>query len=93
MSVWDFLSSLRLRKRIVPWKNVGLDQQDVDAEDYLLDWRQGGTGFRYVHHFSGQELRSLAAQAGFLVLEEYQADRGLGIYQVWEPSQEAEKRA
>ncbi|MEK7682621.1 MAG: class I SAM-dependent methyltransferase [Chloroflexota bacterium] len=86
MSVWDFLSSLRLRKRIVPWENVGLDQQDVDAEDYLLDWRQGGTGFRYVHHFSGQELRSLAAQAGFSVLAEYQADRGLGLYQVWQPS-------
>lgn len=93
LSVWDFMSSSRLRKRIIPWEHVGLDQDEVDPEDYLLDWRHGGKGFRYVHHFSSQALRSLAARAGFQVLDEYQADRGLGLYQVWQPSQEAEKRA
>jgi hypothetical protein len=31
---------------------VGLSANDVDPGDYLLDWRSGGEGLRYIHHFS-----------------------------------------
>jgi tRNA (uracil-5-)-methyltransferase TRM9 len=85
-SEWQFLNSPRLSSRIQPWEALGLSEQDVDPSDYLLDWRQGGKGLRYVHHFSETELSDLASLAGFEVLETFLSDgenRRLGLYQVW----------
>ena len=85
-SNWQFLRSERLRKRIHPWSEVGLLDDDVDPDDYLLDWRRGGFGLRYVHHFSEPELASLAADTGFRVLETFYSDGesgDLGLYQIW----------
>jgi len=86
-SVWQFLNSPRLRSRIIPWSSIGLNDDDVDIGDYLLDWRQGGQGFRYVHHFSEAELQTLANETGFSVRHSFYSDgQGgkLGLYQVWE---------
>ncbi len=86
-SNWQFLNSDRLRRRIQPWSEIGLSAADVDPGDYLLDWRSGGRGLRYVHHFSEAELGELAAAAGFRVLDTFYSDGregDLAIYQTWE---------
>ena len=85
-SNWQFLNSERLKKRIQPWDEIGLTPIDVDEGDYLLDWRRGGYGLRFVHHFSPAELRSLAQKKGFSVEESFYSDGkegDLGLYQVW----------
>jgi SAM-dependent methyltransferase len=85
-SEWQFLNSPRLRERIQSWDQVGLDSSQVDAGDYLVDWRQGGRGLRYVHAFSSQELASLANDTGFEILDAYNSDGeggNLGLYQIW----------
>jgi 2-polyprenyl-3-methyl-5-hydroxy-6-metoxy-1,4-benzoquinol methylase len=85
-SNWQFLNSEKLRGRIQPWSAVGLSVADVDEGDYLLDWRSGGAGLRYAHHFSEQELSQLAAETGFMVVESFYSDGAngkLGLYQVW----------
>jgi SAM-dependent methyltransferase len=86
-SNWQFLNSERLRKRILPWSEVGLNQEDVDDGDYLLDWRRGGYGMRYVHHFKEEELCELAKKTGFRIVDSFLSDGEggkLGLYQVWE---------
>ncbi len=86
-SHWQFLNSARLRARIQPWEAIGLTAADVEAGDYLLDWRHQGLGYRYVHHFSDEELRALAAATGFRVVETFASDGEggrLGLYHVWE---------
>ncbi len=86
-SEWQFLNSEKLKARIQPWERAGLSAADVDEGDTLLDWRAGGTGIRYVHHFSEQELVDLAAESGFRVAESFLSDgQGgrLSLYQVWE---------
>jgi tRNA (uracil-5-)-methyltransferase TRM9 len=86
-SEWQFLNSPRLKGRIQPWESLGLSTADVDPGDYLLDWRQGGTGLRYVHHFSENELKQLAARAGFTIVESFLCDgenSRLGLYQTWQ---------
>ena len=86
VSVWDFLASPKWRKRILPWQAVGLVEPDVDPDDYLLDWREGGQAFRYVHHFTPEALAALAKGVGFSVVETYRSDGEggrLGLYQVW----------
>ena len=85
-SNWQFLNSEKLKARIQPWSAANLSAAEVDEGDYLLDWRGGGAGLRYVHHFSAQELSQLAAETGFRVAEMFFSDgaeKNLGLYQVW----------
>jgi SAM-dependent methyltransferase len=96
-SNWQFLNSEKLKARIQPWKGAAVlgpalsrvEMSDVDAGDYLLDWRSGGKGLRYVHHFNEGELNELAEATGFQVIDTFYSDGqtgNLGLYQVWKPS-------
>ena len=88
-SNWQFLNSEKLRARIQPWKAAAVSEADVEDGDFLLDWRSGGIGLRYVHHFNEQELSELAEASDFQISDSFYSDgeRGrLGLYQVWEPS-------
>jgi tRNA (uracil-5-)-methyltransferase TRM9 len=85
-SEWQFLNSARLRQRIQPWAEIGLQEANVDPGDYLLDWRSEGKGLRYVHHFEGTELSRLAEDCGFEIQDSFQSDGEgghLSLYQVW----------
>jgi SAM-dependent methyltransferase len=85
-SVWQFMNSDRLRARIQPWQSIGLNESMVDAGDFLLDWRSGGSGLRYVHHFSPDEFRVLACASGFEISQIFESDGEggrLGLYQKW----------
>jgi len=85
-SVWQPLNSPRLRARLQPWSAVGLSGDQVDPGDCLIDWREGGPGLRYVHHFNEAELEALAAAAGFAVAGTFYSDGEggrLGLYQTW----------
>jgi tRNA (uracil-5-)-methyltransferase TRM9 len=85
-SVWQFLNSPRWAARVLPWETLGFDPQQLDPGDTLLDWRAGGQGLRYVHHYSLAELDDLAAEAGFCICETFSSDGkegNLGLYQTW----------
>ena len=87
LSNWQFLNSDRLKARIQDWEKAGLAPAQVDEGDYLLDWRAGGSGLRYVHHYSEAELNALATTTQFQVIESFHSDgqnHKLGLYQVWE---------
>jgi 2-polyprenyl-3-methyl-5-hydroxy-6-metoxy-1,4-benzoquinol methylase len=86
-SNWQFLNSEKLRARVQPWEAAALSESEVEPGDYLLDWRSGGKGLRYVHHFDEQELHELAPASGFRVADTFHSDgeRGdLGLYQIWQ---------
>lgn len=91
-SIWRFTRSLKLRARIVPWTSIGLDESDVEAGDYLLDWRQGGRGIRYIHEIDAAERIRLAQASGFEERESFASDGeqgNLADYAVWSlPGQE-----
>ncbi|MBI5944861.1 MAG: class I SAM-dependent methyltransferase [Chloroflexi bacterium] len=86
LSNWQFLNSEKLKARIQPWGRVGINDSDVDEGDYLLDWRSGGEGLRYAHHFTAEELSGLAEQAEMRVIDSFLSDGeggNLGLYQIW----------
>jgi tRNA (uracil-5-)-methyltransferase TRM9 len=96
-SNWQFLNSEKLKARIQPWEVAavsgpalsGVEVSEVEAGDYLLDWRSGGKGLRYVHHFDEAELKELAREIGFQVKDTFYSDGetgNLGLYQVWMPA-------
>jgi SAM-dependent methyltransferase len=85
-SHWQFLNSEKLKARIKPWEAAAVQGSDVDAGDYLLDWRSGGEGLRYAHQFNESELSALAEAAGFRVQDTFYSDGesgDLGLYQTW----------
>lgn len=87
-SNWQFLNSQKLKARIQPWESAGISSSRVDVGDYLLDWRSGGDGLRYVHHFDESELLELAKASKFRIMEKFHSDGAggnLGLYQVWKP--------
>lgn len=86
-SEWQFMNSPRLRERIQPWQAAGINEKELDPGDTLMDWRLGGHGLRYVHHFNEEELSRLAEATGFRILETFFSDGqggNLGLYQIWE---------
>ncbi len=90
-SVWQFLNKEKQLKRIHPWSEIGLAEDQVEPNDYLLDWKEGGFGFRYVHYFTEEELSRLAREAGFSILKLFYSDGregNLALYQIWEVKSE-----
>ncbi|MGD0575093.1 MAG: methyltransferase domain-containing protein [Anaerolineales bacterium] len=87
-STWHFTRSPRLRARILPWAIANLSEQELEPGDYLLDWRHGGTGVRYVHVIDQAERTRLAHESGFEECETFESDGeegNLADYSVWSP--------
>ena len=85
-SNWQFLNSEKFKSRIQDWSKAGLSSEDVDSNDYLLDWRAGGEGLRYVHHYDENELSKLAKAINLEIFDVFYSDgktRNLSLYQVW----------
>lgn len=73
LSSWQFLANERMRRKIVDWSEVGIDVDNLNPGDYLLDWKRGGLGFRYCHLIDAGEVKDLAAASGFRVRETFRA--------------------
>jgi len=77
ISVWQISHYARMRRKIV---------EDLGNGDYVLNWKTGGEGLRFVHEVSDAELRVLATEAGLQTLETYRADGksgDLGLYGIF----------
>jgi SAM-dependent methyltransferase len=85
VSAWQFMDNARMRKKIVPWSAVGIDECELEPGDALLDWKHGGAGLRYCHWIGEDEMLALAAQAGMKVVETFRAggrEGNLSLYGV-----------
>lgn len=92
LSVWQFHNSPKWMTRCLQWETLDIDPSRLEEGDYLLDWRHTlpdqsqKPGLRYVHLFSPTELKELASETGFTVINEFESDgQGgrLGLYQIW----------
>jgi len=89
LSNWQFTSNPRMMSRLMPWSTAGLREDEVDSGDYLVAWRGGAAGVRYVHEFTEGELLDLAGSAGFLITGTFLADgvdHRSGLYMTWRPT-------
>ena len=67
---WRFYEFERFRQRIVAWP----DDIEVEAHDYLLDWRRGEVALRYCHYVDDDEHGALVAATGLHEIDTYRAD-------------------
>jgi len=85
VSTWRFMDNERMRKKIVPWSVVGIDERELESGDALLNWKRDGEGLRYCRWIGEDEMCALAAQAGLSVVETFRAggrERNLSLYAV-----------
>jgi tRNA (uracil-5-)-methyltransferase TRM9 len=85
VSTWQFMDNERMRKKIVPWSVLGIDERELEPGDALLNWKRGGVGLRYCHWIGEDELRALAAQAGLKIVETFRAggrEGNLSLYAI-----------
>jgi SAM-dependent methyltransferase len=71
---WRFYEYERFRERIVPWP----EDIQVEANDYLLDWRRGQVSLRYCHYVDDAEHAALVAATGMHEVATYRADGHTG---------------
>jgi len=86
ISLWQLLHVPRLTKKIRPWSEIGLSDQDVDSGDLLVDWKRGGSGLRYVHQFDEEELRAIAVEADLDPVDVWRSDGAtgdMGLYMIF----------
>lgn len=86
VSTWQFMTSARLRRRVLPWETVGLSADDVEAGDYLVAWGEGAAGHRYCAFIDEAELHGLAEDAGLRAVASCRADGhegNLNLYGVY----------
>ena len=96
VSVWQFLDSARMRRKIRPWAEAGISADRVDERDYLLDWKRGGRGLRYCHMVDEAEMQRLADEAGLGVRETFRAggrEGNLSLFAVLQDSDRPARRA
>lgn len=71
---WQFLDSPRQRRKLRDWSEIGLTAADVEPRDYLLSWRRGGYGLRYVRQIDAEETAELAAAANLRIVAQFRSD-------------------
>ena len=74
ISAWQFMESVRQRRKLLPWMEVGLSERDVEQNDHLMSWRSGGSGARYVSYIDERELEALSRRASLHVIETFRSD-------------------
>lgn len=83
LSNWQFTRSEHLRKKIVGWEEIEIGDVGLETGDYLLNWKRGGTGYRYVHLVDEQEMERLARESGFHVVRQFYADADLNLFTIF----------
>jgi tRNA (uracil-5-)-methyltransferase TRM9 len=71
---WQFMDSERQRRKIRPWAEIGLSNQDVEPNDYLLTWQRQGFAYRYVCKIDATETAALATDAGLQIIDQFRSD-------------------
>ena len=85
ISTWQFMDSQRMRKKMVPWNLIGVDERELEPGDALLSWKRGGMGLRYCHWIGEKELRQMAAEANLGIVETFRAggrEGNLSLYAI-----------
>lgn len=71
---WQFLDSPRQRRKLRPWSDVGLREEQVESGDHLLSWDRGGEGLRYVALLDEAVTGCLAASAAIRIVDTFSSD-------------------
>lgn len=74
MTAWQFLNDERLAKKQIHPSVLKFDPEELEKNDYFLDWQRGLIAHRYCHFTDDQEMEMLVRNSGLRFKERYSAD-------------------
>lgn len=78
ISLWQFMDFQRFQKKVLKNETtankIGFSLQDLEANDYILDWQRGANALRYCHYYNQVEQQQLISQAHANLIESFKAD-------------------
>lgn len=97
-TTWQFAENERLQKRVVcpnpetsgeTLKKLDLNKDDLEENDYIMDWQRGKTAYRYCHHYSQEEVENICTKSKLKIDQTFLEDgkeRSVNRYWVLEHS-------
>lgn len=83
ISLWQFIEFKRFQKKVVldsnsanslELKQETLSPNDLEKNDYILDWKRGKQALRYCHFYDKKEQQQLIKDTKASLIKEYRAD-------------------
>ncbi len=59
ITAWQFAGKERFKQREVGPKQLEIKPQQLEKNDYILDWRRGETAYRYCHYLTQAEMEQI----------------------------------
>jgi tRNA (uracil-5-)-methyltransferase TRM9 len=74
-TAWQFLNIPTLVERIIPWdKYADIDQEQLEKNDFLLDWQRGQHAIRFCHLIDRHEIEELIQPLQLTKVDQFFAD-------------------
>ncbi len=58
-TTWNFMEEPTLASKVTPWGSVGINTDELEKGDHLLDWNSDKKLLRYCHYFEKVEIERL----------------------------------
>jgi SAM-dependent methyltransferase len=78
ISFWQFMNEERFRNKVVSPESTGINSQNLEEDDYIMDWQRGVMANRYCHHWSDAEIDLSVITSKLQVLQDFTADSSSG---------------
>lgn len=73
VTVWKFAEFERFMAKVVEWKRLGINGDEIEEGDFLLGWGESDS-LRYCHYLSDNETQDLVDKSGAKLVGEFRAD-------------------
>lgn len=74
ITAWQFAQDERFMSRQIEPARADLQTDQLENQDYLLDWRRGERAIRYCHYSDLTEMEKLVSQSPLTLKQHYYAD-------------------
>jgi tRNA (uracil-5-)-methyltransferase TRM9 len=77
-SFWQFTKSPRFQKKNHDPSSVNINPNNLEKNDYIIDWLRGKKAFRYFHFTDKNEVKKLVENTDLKISKQFFADGGVG---------------
>ncbi|NCN03764.1 MAG: class I SAM-dependent methyltransferase [Candidatus Pacebacteria bacterium] len=77
ITAWLFLDKPKLKERVLTENNIvdlGLNVEQIEPNDYLLDWQRGEHAIRYCHYSDKVEIEKINEKLEWKSIQTYKSD-------------------
>lgn len=73
-TAWQFNREERFKHKIINPEKVNIQANQLETNDYILDWQRGKKAYRYCHYADYQEIKEIIKKTNFILIDHFYAD-------------------